>query len=153
VSADRDEPLLVDAMLGTLAGHLRMCGYDAAYALDRGVASDHRLLEIARREGRTLLTRDRDLAARAVPGVLIESRAVTGQLAELARAGFRLSLPEEPARCGRCNGRLERLDAPRPAYAPDEGPVWRCVDCGQAFWKGSHWDDVRDRLEGIDRGQ
>ena len=26
------------------------------------------------------------------------------------------------------------------------GTVYCCVDCGQRFWKGSHWDDVADTL-------
>jgi len=57
--------LLVDAMLGKLARYLRMCGYDAAYALDRGLEADEDLLAVARDEGRQLLTRDRQLADRA----------------------------------------------------------------------------------------
>ena len=32
--------LLVDVMCGTLATYLRMCGYDAAYALDLDVAEN-----------------------------------------------------------------------------------------------------------------
>ena len=61
----RAEALLCDVMLGSLVTYLRMCGYDAADALDRGIEADERLLELAREEGRTLLTRDRQLAARA----------------------------------------------------------------------------------------
>ncbi|TKX52332.1 hypothetical protein EXE45_19560, partial [Halorubrum sp. SP9] len=52
-------------MCGKLATYLRLCGYDAAYALDRGVEADDRLLDLAADEGRTLVTRDRELAARA----------------------------------------------------------------------------------------
>jgi hypothetical protein len=38
-----------------------------------------------------------------------------------------------------------------PEYAPDpeDTDVWRCIDCGQFFWKGSHWDDVADTLAGL----
>lgn len=31
---------LLDAMLGTLTTYLRMCGYDAAYALDHEIEAD-----------------------------------------------------------------------------------------------------------------
>jgi uncharacterized protein with PIN domain len=48
--------LLVDATVG-LATYLRMCGHDAAYALDRGVEADDALLELARIEERRLVTR------------------------------------------------------------------------------------------------
>jgi uncharacterized protein with PIN domain len=63
------ERVLCDAMLGKLARYLRMCGYDTAYALDRGIEADAAIGELARREGRTLLTRDADLAARTTEDV------------------------------------------------------------------------------------
>ncbi|SEH38926.1 hypothetical protein SAMN05192561_101437 [Halopenitus malekzadehii] len=142
------EQFLVDVMCGTLATYLRFCGYDAAYALDRGVEDDDRIASIAAAEDRTLLTRDRELAERVDGALLLESRDPADQLAELAEAGVTIEIAETPRRCGRCNGRLDRVsDTPnRPAYVPSEGPVWRCRDCGQWFWKGSHWRDVRARI-------
>lgn len=145
---------LVDAMLGTLATYLRMCGHDAAYALDRGVESDDDVLALARDEDRLLVTRDAPLAARADDrSLLIESKTVTDQLRELRAAGVDLSLPEAPTRCGTCNGVLDPVpaDGRTPAYAPDpaETDCYRCRDCGQVFWRGSHWDDVRERLAAL----
>jgi len=52
-------------LLGKLATYLRMCGSDAAYALDRGLEADGWLLALAAAEGGTLLTRDEQLAERA----------------------------------------------------------------------------------------
>lgn len=154
MASPADTALLLDVMLGKLATYLRMCGYDAAYALERGVEDDARLRAIADREGRTLLTRDVELAANASNGLLIESRDIRGQLLELSRRGYVLSL-EVPTRCARCNGRLDRLDPVEstPPFAPDpEGTaVWQCRDCGQPFWRGSHWEDVSDTLEAIRR--
>ena len=145
-------PLLLDVMLGKLVTYLRMCGYDAVYALDRDAEADAALLDLAREEGRTVVTRDRAVASRADAAVLLAGREVTEQLRELLAAGFDLSL-DEPTRCGRCNGTLEPVPAGdrTPEYAPrstDES-VWRCVDCGQHFWRGSHWDDVRERLTSL----
>jgi uncharacterized protein with PIN domain len=144
---------LVDAMCGKLATYLRMCGHDTAYALDRSVEADDRLLDLAREEGRTLVTRDRQLAARTGDAFLVDSKDVREQLRELAEAGVDLSLADEPARCGQCNAPLERVegDATTPEYAPDPATeaVWRCPDCGQHFWKGSHWEDVRETLEEV----
>jgi hypothetical protein len=141
--------LLVDAMCGTLATYLRMCGYDAVYALDEGIEADDELLALARSEDRLVVTRDRSLAERAPAAVLLGSRSVEGQLREVREAGLLLTL-DEPARCGACNGRLDRVapDESTPDYAPAprEEAVWRCRDCGQYFWRGSHWDDVRRRL-------
>ncbi|MFB6141648.1 MAG: DUF5615 family PIN-like protein [Halosimplex sp.] len=143
--------LLLDTMLGKLATYLRMCGYDAAYAGERGIEADDDVLAVAHTEGRTLVTRDRDLAARAERSQLLSTREVTEQLRELRRSGFDLELAAEPTRCSACNGPLERVDRtePTPDYAPEthEETVWRCRNCGQHFWKGSHWDDVVRTLD------
>ena len=147
-----DTRLLLDAMLGKLATYLRMCGYDAAYALDRGVEEDAKLRTVAAEEGRVLLTRDRALAARHPGSVSIESRDVTDQLRELVDDGFDLELAE-PGRCAHCNGRLEPVDptetTPEFAPDPDDREVWRCVDCGQPFWRGSHWEAVERTLASL----
>jgi uncharacterized protein with PIN domain len=127
-----------------------MCGYDAAYAGTRGVETDDDALAVAETEGRTLVTRDHALATRADPSLLLSSRDPVDQLRELAAAGYDLTLAETPSHCSACNGRLERVDRtePTPDYAPapHEETVWRCRDCGQHFWKGSHWDDVAATL-------
>ena len=150
---DVQAPFLLDAMLGKLATYLRMCGYDAAYALDEGrmAEADDALLAAAREEGRTLLTRDRELAARAGDrGTLLTSRTVEDQLRALSEAGLALELDDRPARCGSCNGSVEQVSAgERVAHAPDEGRVWRCERCGQQFWKGSHWERVGGTLADI----
>jgi len=146
--------LLVDVMCGRLATYLRMCGYDAAYALDRDAESDEAVLSWAREEDRTVVTRDERLAAAAPAAICLTSRDVRDQLAELRDAGLDLTLPDEPTRCSRCNGDLVRIpgDESVPEYVPDEppGPVWRCVDCGQYYWRGSHWDDVRETLAAVE---
>ena len=146
--------LLLDTMLGRLATYLRMCGYDTAYALDESLESDDTLLEYARDTDRTILTRDRELARRYEDSLLLESREITDQLQEVADAGYTLELPETPTRCGVCNGTLTQIppDTQTPAYAPDPVAVecWQCEDCGQFFWKGSHWDDVAETLASID---
>ncbi|MFB6194262.1 MAG: Mut7-C RNAse domain-containing protein [Halobaculum sp.] len=175
-------------MLGKLATYLRMCGHDAAYALDRGVEADDRLRVLADREDRRLLTRDEALADRTPGAILLTERAVTDQLRELDAAGVDLRLAARPARCGRCNGPVELAAEPsdaspdstdlpdtpdpsdtpdppngptdsadtsdspdrdRPEYVPGDVRAWRCLDCGQWFWKGSHWDRVAETLAAV----
>lgn len=170
-------PVLCDAMCGKLATYLRMCGYDAAYALDRGVEADDRLLSIAAAEDRTLITRDRELAARAADALCLTELEVLDQLREVAEAGLPVALAAEPTRCGACNGPVERVGPAgvdvdpddRPEYVPDDvgaspasdaadeatgggldaasRPAWRCRDCGRWFWKGGHWESVATRLD------
>ena len=88
--------LLLDVMLGKLAVHLRMCGYDAAYALDRDVEADDRLQAIATEEARTLLTRDEQFAARTPGALLLTTRDVEDQLWELEDAGVEHEHAGEP---------------------------------------------------------
>lgn len=136
---------LCDAMLGTLPTYLRLCGHDTVYALDRDVEADDAVLALAAGEDRVLLTRDEQLAAMAEQSILLRERETEPQLRELAAGGVALTPVAEPEYCGRCNGLLTRGDADgsgqRPEYVPDDvAPVWRCRDCDQRFWKGSHWD-------------
>ncbi|WP_370518604.1 Mut7-C RNAse domain-containing protein [Natronomonas sp. CBA1123] len=142
--------LLLDVMLGKLAVYLRLCGYDAAYAGDRGVEADDRILDIVTEENRTLLTRDVSLAGQAESSILLTKRNIEDQLAELREAGVELAVAETPTRCGRCNGSLLAVDATEetPEYAPDpdDTDCWRCRECGQLFWKGSHWKRMKETL-------
>ena len=149
--SDPEPPrVYLDVMLGKLATILRMAGWDTAYALDRGVEADDAIRQQAATEERVLVTRDRQLADRAPESVLLTSKAVAEQVDELRRAGYRLTF-DEPTRCANCNGVLEEVAAdegtPEHAPSPEDTTVWRCRGCGQHFWKGSHWDDVRSRLD------
>lgn len=147
-----DTALLLDVRVGGIRSILRMVGYDTVYALDRGVETDDAVLDIARGEDRVLITRNVELAAASKRSVLLSATEADDQLAELAGAGFALEL-DDPTRCSRCNGVLERLeeDESGPIEGPDpaDEPVWRCVDCGQCYWRGSHWADVETRLAAI----
>ena len=141
---------LVDEMLGRLARYLRFVGCDTVYV--RGAADDE-LLERARREGRVLLTRDRELSRRARASFLVESP----HLAEQWRA-VRAAYPTVPTtvafdRCTLCNGRLEPEDAgpagslaDAPPELPRRGPLYRCCECGHRYWEGSHTSSIRARL-------
>ena len=140
---------LVDATSNRLVSYLRFCGHDAASAVERGIETDDEALATARAEGRTLVTRDAALARRA-DGIRVAQGDLNDRLRSLRAAGVDLTLAERPSRCGRCNGPLAELapDEPVPDYAPDGETFerWRCRDCGQVFWKGRHWDRVRERL-------
>lgn len=140
-----------DAMLGGLARWLRFAGFDTTVPV---LASDRALEQAARAEGRWLLTRDRELAARAGPRVLcIQSLAVPEQVAEVSR---RLRLRVDPAgffsRCSRCNGRLVPLGREEaqglvpPYVATHASEFSRCEGCGQVYWPGSHHGRIRARL-------
>lgn len=142
---------LVDEMLGSLARWLRLMGHDAAYARDVG---DSAVLARARAEGRVLLTRDVQLAKRAArdPGsVLVRSRLLREQLAEVA-AAVDLTQAQPLSRCSVCN--VELVEATRaevevpPTVAATRNRFWRCPACGRAYWEGTHVDAIRRALDG-----
>lgn len=64
-------------MLGTLAKWLRIMGYDAAYA-EKG--NDNEIIELAEREDRVLLTRDRELSSRHKNSLLIDGTELEYQI-------------------------------------------------------------------------
>lgn len=146
-----DTALCLDVMLGGIVSPLRMVGYDTLYALERGIESDAEIIDLADREHRLLLTRDREVAKSAENHLLLIETEPIDQLRELADAGFVLELTE-PIRCSRCNGPLGKVEAgPGPTDGPDpaDEAVWQCRSCAQFYWKGSHWANLRERLDSL----
>ena len=142
----------LDEMLGSLAKWLRIMGYDALYLRD---LNDGEILRRAEEEGRILLTRDKELAHRAGEGGLyIESDDVMGQLRQLA-ADLGIYPDESLTRCTVCNGKLEVVGPSEVEEEVPEGALennqwfFRCTRCGKVYWKGSHWKDIRAKMEEI----
>ncbi|MGD9029313.1 MAG: Mut7-C RNAse domain-containing protein [Anaerolineae bacterium] len=145
--------LLADCMLGRLAKWLRLLGYDTAYEND---ATDHELARRARAEGRLLLTRDRELAARRGLGtLLIQSEQLAHQVQQVEDA---LGPPAEPAlsRCSVCNVVLEEMEREEaadrvPRYVLETQTEFRhCPSCGRVYWSGTHVDAMEEQLEAFD---
>ena len=141
---------MADVMLGKLARWLRALGHDTLYFRD---AADSRLLGIALRERRRLLTRDAALAARAgTVGLLVRAEGLDAQLREVAQA-FGLGGLTPLGRCLVCNGRLAGRQPAEvahrvPPYTLATQPAFRqCEDCRRVFWPGSHARGIMSRLE------
>jgi len=146
-------------MLGRLARYLRFVGCDTAYAKGR---SDDEILELADREGRVLLTRDRQLSQRRAAALRIESPVLAEQWRAVRSAWP--SVPTEPSfsRCTLCNGLLEerpavgRSDlglAVPPPVRSGEAPLYACCTCGHLYWEGSHTAKVRATIAAWERGE
>ncbi len=142
--------LLLDSMCGGIASYLRMCGHDTAYTLDRGIEADDAIIDLVRTEQRLLISRDRQLVNRVERSIYLETTDPIDQLTTLAAAGIELKLAAEPDYCGACNGPLQRVpetaETPAETPAPETTTVYRCQDCRQYFWRGSHWDRVAETL-------
>ncbi|MEM0449210.1 MAG: Mut7-C RNAse domain-containing protein [Methanomassiliicoccales archaeon] len=144
---------LADGMLGSLARWLRMMGYDTTYY---SVLEDDELLKMAKEQGRLLLTRDQDLAARGGRyAILITEENLEEQLLQLVHElGLRTDL--EMSRCTECNGALESVSKEevkgrvpqRTLQLQDQ--FHRCLSCGKIYWKGTHWANIQRRIAGIE---
>jgi len=155
--ADNDSPLLAcDAMLGGLARWLRAAGHDASW--HDGI-DDGELVRLCHAEGRIVLSSDDDIFAYAlvrdgvVPSLFVpRGRPVVEQLAHVLRE---LNLPRLDPRCMACGGELAELTreaaagrVPPRSLASHER-FWSCVRCGKAFWHGTHWRTIDERLREV----
>lgn len=144
---------LVDGMLGSLNRWLRICGYETRYVND---APDEELLDVARREGLVLLTRDKLLSRKAsrrgIDYFLVEEGDEAQKLASVAFR-FGLDLGVEKSRCARCGSGLRVADGGdvREAVPPRTYEVynefWTCDSCGKVYWRGSHWRNIVDTVD------
>jgi uncharacterized protein with PIN domain len=140
-------------MLGGLARWLRAAGYDASW--HPGIA-DPELVRLARDEGRIVLSSDGDVFEFAlvrdglVPALFVP-RGLTVQ-AQLAHVLRELGLPLQDPRCMACGGELAELTRDEAAgRVPSRSLarhncIWGCARCGKAFWHGTHWEKIAERL-------
>jgi uncharacterized protein with PIN domain/molybdopterin converting factor small subunit len=155
----RDHPLrimhfIADAHLGGLANLLRMAGFDTLY--DNGFQDDQ-IADIAAREGRIVLTRDRDLLKRRVitHGCYVRALKSTQQFREIV-GRLELAGSMQPfTLCLHCNAPLRATDK---ALVQDRLPprvselherFSTCDVCRRVFWEGSHWRQMRALLDQV----
>ena len=138
-----------DGMLGSLARWLRMAGFDTTYERD---LDDEDILKMIVSTKRILLTRDRDLAERCNGAILITSLESMEQLEQV----LSIHPPNRKifmTRCTNCNGLLENVEKGTVTDNVPEGVLkvqekfWSCKDCGQVYWKGSHYSKIIDTIE------
>jgi uncharacterized protein with PIN domain len=150
---------VADMMLKKLARWMRILGYDTIYP---DFAEDDRILELAKKTKRILLTQDVELAFRAgkrgVKTLLVpRDEGVESQVAFVLRElGLSIDFPEK-TRCPQCNGELEVVgkeevlgnpNAPAEVVARNFS-FWLCKDCKKVYWEGSHWEKIKKSAEVI----
>ena len=139
---------MLDTHLGQLASYLRLLGFDTLYRNDY---DDPELAWISHEDGRLLLTKDRGLLKRKIVsrGYCVRETDPELQMLEVVER-FELRGQFAPFKhCLRCNGLIERVAKSAvidrlPADTRRYYDEFRtCSDCGQVYWKGSHYERMR----------
>ncbi len=140
----RNPLFILDVHLGRLAGFLRLLGFDARYRNDY---SDIQIVRLSLEEGRTILTRDRELLKikQVTRGYWVRSVDPETQLKEVIRRFELTTLINPFSICLTCNSQLEKIDkkkirgkiSPKTYAQYNEFSI--CGGCGKIYWKGSHY--------------
>lgn len=152
----RSTRFVADAHLGALARLLRMAGFDTLYS---NRYHDSEIVEIAARDGRIVLTRDRELLKRRgiTHGCYVRALRPAQQLLEIVE---RLDLQRgiQPFRlCLECNAPLRSIDKAEvverlpPSVRAQQERFTTCDVCHRVFWEGSHWRRMMQGLAAVQR--
>jgi uncharacterized protein with PIN domain len=140
---------MVDVNLGKLARLLRMLGFDAAYS---NSLQDAEIVDIAAREHRIILTRDRRLLFRkaVTHGYWVRSDDPETQLVEVVQRLDLASQLRPLRRCLACNGEIESVEREQvwsrlePLTRRYYREFYRCSGCHKVYWEGSHVEHMSD---------
>lgn len=145
---------VVDCMLGKLAKWLKILGFDVVYD---NKAEDCELLNLARKQGRILLTKDHRLlgGAKDIPSLFIESEKWQEQIAQVLRDLNLWHQAKPYSRCIQCNIELKGLPKRRaknlvaPFVYEQASSFAVCPSCGRVFWQGTHFEDMESKIGNI----
>ena len=145
--------LLCDHMLGSLAKWLRIFGFDTFYP--DSTTNDDFILQIATREKRLLISRDKELLIRAkktlVPVLEIQTTNLTEQLQQVLK---KIPVDEEKilSRCTVCNTLLHSVEKegikdkiPEKVFQT-RNEFWICPSCSKYYWMGTHYENMREKI-------
>ena len=143
----RRTAFVVDVNLGKLARRLRMLGFDTVYD---NCYQDREIVDIALRDQRIILTRDRRLLFHRVVthGYWVRSDDSDTQLEEVMRRLDLVAQVRPLQRCLDCNGEIEAVereevwDSLEPLTRRFYQRFYRCPDCSKVYWEGSHVDNM-----------
>ena len=140
-------------MLGTLAKWLRIFGFDTFYV--NAEMDDRKLLDIAKKENRIIVTRDKQLIVRGgkknLPVVEITSTDIDVQLRNVLRD---VEIDENTllSRCSLCNAVLDEIKksdiknrVPERVFDNNE-KFWFCPKCDKIYWMGSHYNKISMKI-------
>jgi uncharacterized protein len=147
---------ILDAHLGKLAKYLRMLGFDTLYRNDFG---DEEIIDLAAKEKRIILTRDKLLlqSRRVTHGYYIRATDKHQQLREVVQKFDLYSQFRSFTRCMTCNAELvpksrqEISNLIQPGILELYEDYYFCPDCVKVYWQGSHFKRMESFIRELTR--
>jgi len=141
-------------MLGTLAKWLRVCGFDTYYA--KRHMKDKELIDIAKKENRVIITRDKELIYDArreqIKSIKIETHILDEQIKKILEK-IKFDKKYVLSRCLVCNNILDKISkkevkekVPAKVYESHE-KFFFCSKCDKIYWKGTHYNKMIEKME------
>jgi uncharacterized protein len=153
-----DIAFIVDSNAGKLARWLRMMGYDTLFFND---IEDGRLVDMAMKQRRVVVTRDTQIAKRRVAAngdlrvILTRDDDPRKQLLQVMKELKLDCRGRQFTRCLECNRRLvprskeEVKDLVPPYVFSTQTQYMQCPSCSRVYWQGTHWQRMKRDLEEI----
>jgi len=144
---------IADCHLGKLAKYLRLMGFDTLYfpRID-----DNDLIDVAKKEGRIILTRDKALSEhKDAPVLFLEPQEIKAQLQYLVSYYNLRNHPAPFSRCIVCNtplkaiGKEKVLDRVPEKIGRRFNHFEHCSTCDRIYWHGDHYHRMQRFLESL----
>jgi len=147
---------LCDQMFGTLAKWLRILGFDTFYS-NEGL-SDTEILDIAKKENRVLITRDKHLSYNArrenVKNIFVNEKNLDIQLKTVLK-DIKIDEKQILSRCLVCNSLVESIEKEKiKEKVPEKifenhDDFYYCRKCDKVYWIGSHFDMMKQKIKNL----
>jgi len=152
---------IADNNAGKLARWLRMIGYDTLLFKEK---DDGKMIEIALKEGRVILTKDTQIIRRRLvtdgklKAIFIEHDDPKIQLQQIVKT-LNLNYHFRPfSLCLDCNQTLiprskDEVQSLVPSYVfKTQEQYMECPSCHRIYWQGTHWQAMVKELENLAEG-
>lgn len=160
---EKNEPIFfVDAMLGNIARKLRLMGYDSNYFTD---IEDDELIKLAKNEKRIIISKDEGLVHKAqksgLEPIFLKNKEEIKQFREIIKILNlkTIQINGDKARCPKCNSKTNSInkqniqDKIPPKVLEINEKFWRCENCDQIFWEGTHIKNLQKFVERLNDEQ
>jgi len=152
---------IADSNVGKLARWLRMIGYDTLLFTER---DDSKLIKIALKESRVILTKDTQIIKRRLvtdgklKAIFIKHDDPKAQLQQTVKT-LKLDYHFRPfSLCLECNQALiprskDEVQSLVPSYVfKTQKQYMECPSCYRIYWQGTHWQAMVKELENLAEG-